>query len=151
MAEQGMTAANVSGELIQGAATAADPTYLEGKIHPLSVTLAGYLRVILGTGGATITTKEVRAATGVQTIVASSASSVPVLALNANRLGATVFNDSTSILYLLLVTGGTASATVYTVQIAANSYYEVPFNYTGALVGIWSSANGNARVTEFTA
>lgn len=91
------------------------------------------------------------AATGVQTSVASLASSVSVLASNVARKGATVFNDSTAILYLLLVTGGTASTTAYTVQLVAGAYYEVPFGYTGALIGIWAAANGNARVTEFTA
>lgn len=88
--------------------------------------------------------------TGTQSIVAGSASSVTVLASNANRMGATVYNDSTAILYALLKTGGTASTTVYTVQIAAGGYYEVPFKFTGGIIGIWASATGNARVTEFT-
>lgn len=90
------------------------------------------------------------ASTGTMASVASSASSVTVLAANAARIGAAVYNDSTQILYLLLVTGGTASSSVYTVQMAAASYYEVPAYYTGALIGIWASANGNARVTEFS-
>lgn len=97
-----------------------------------------------------VITKETKSATGTQSIVASSATSVTVLASNANRLGASVYNDSTQILFLLLTTGGTASATVYTVQMVAGAYYEVPFGYTGALIGIWASANGNARVMEMT-
>jgi len=90
-----------------------------------------------------------RSSAGVQTSVASSASSVTILAANSNRLGATVYNDSTQILYLLLGTGP-ASTSVYTVQLGSQSYYEVPFNFTGQLTGIWASANGNARVTELT-
>jgi hypothetical protein len=90
------------------------------------------------------------ASTGSQTTVASSGSSGTVLAANAARIGATVFNDSTQVLYLLLSTGGTATTSSYTVQVGASGYYEVPGFYTGALIGIWASANGNARVTEFT-
>ena|SRR5215831_5754479 len=90
-----------------------------------------------------------RSLVGVQSSVASSASSVTILASNVNRLGATVYNDSTQILYLLLG-AGPASTSVYTVQLASQAYYEVPFNYTAQLTGIWASANGNARVTELT-
>jgi len=74
---------------------------------------------------------------------------VTVLASNANRLGAIVYNDSTQILYLLLASG-TSSSSNYSVQLAANDYYEVPAFYTGVIKGIWTSANGNARVTEFS-
>lgn len=81
--------------------------------------------------------------------VASSASSVTVLAANTARIGCTIYNDSTAILYLALG-ATTASVTNYTVQIAANAYYEVPFNTTMALSGIWAAANGFARVTELT-
>jgi hypothetical protein len=99
---------------------------------------------------ATVTSKTTPSGTGSPATVASSASSVTVLAANANRLGATVYNDSTQVLYLLLQTGGTATTSTYTIQMASQSYYEVPFAYNGALIGIWASANGNARVTELT-
>lgn len=91
------------------------------------------------------------AAKGTTSNVASSASSVTVLAArtDAARIGSTVFNDSTAILYLLLDSAA-ASATNYTVQVAAGGYYETPANYQGQLTGIWSAANGNARVTELT-
>jgi hypothetical protein len=84
----------------------------------------------------------------VTSTVAGSASSVTILAANGGRKGATVVNDSTVLLYLKL--GTTASATDYTVKMAADQYYEVPFNYTGRIDGIWASATGNARITELT-
>jgi accessory colonization factor AcfC len=87
--------------------------------------------------------------TGTFSTVASSATNVTILAANSNRKGATVFNESTQILFLGL-SATAASATEYTVQMAANAYYEVPFNYRGAIQGLWSSVNGNARVTEMT-
>jgi hypothetical protein len=94
----------------------------------------------------------IAASTGVQSIVASSAASVTILAANANRRGALIWNDSTQILYILLVTGGTASTTVYTLQIAPQQLFDLQrvSVYTGAIIGIWASANGNARVTELT-
>jgi hypothetical protein len=87
--------------------------------------------------------------TGAQSNVNSSASSVEILAADKNRNGFTLYNDSTAILYLLL-SDGTASTTVYTTQVAANGgFFEAPYNYRGAVNGIWAVANGAARVTEF--
>jgi hypothetical protein len=82
--------------------------------------------------------------------VTSSATNVTLLASNASRKGFTIFNDSTSVLYVKF--GATASATSFHVKMAAGSYYESPagVNYTGIIDGIWASANGNARVGEFT-
>lgn len=91
--------------------------------------------------------KEIRSTTPTQSTVAASASNVAILASNANRLGATVFNDSASaVLYIKL--GTSASTSSYTTQIFPSGYYEIPFNYTGAIEGIWSAAVGNARITE---
>lgn len=97
------------------------------------------------------------ASTGTLTNVASSATSVTILAASAadattgrpTRKGVTITNDSTQVLYLKLAASA-ASATSYTVQLAAGAYYEVPFAYSGEIRGIWASANGNARVTELT-
>lgn len=100
--------------------------------------------------GTVIVPAGVRSTTGTQSSVASSASSVTVLAANTSRLGASVYNDSTQILYLLLATSGSASTTNYTLQMAPSTFYEVPFDYQGIIKGIWASANGNARVMEYT-
>lgn len=80
--------------------------------------------------------------------VAGSASSVTVLAANTARRGASIYNDSTSVLYLKF--GSTASSTSFTVKMQADEYFEVPFGYSGILTGIWVSATGAARVTEIT-
>jgi hypothetical protein len=90
-----------------------------------------------------------KAATSSVTSVNDAATSQSLLASNTSRLGATIHNDSTSILYLKL--GTTASTTSYTVKMLPDSYYEVPFGYTGAIDGIWSSdASGAARITEIS-
>lgn len=89
------------------------------------------------------------ASTGAQSSVASSATDVTCLASNAARKGATLYNDSTAVAYVLL-TSGTSSATAHSVQMTAGAYYEVPFSYTGAIKCIWASATGSMRVTELT-
>jgi hypothetical protein len=78
--------------------------------------------------------------------VAGSASSVQLLNNNGGRKGATIYNDSTALLYVKL--GTTASTSDFTVKMQADQYYEVPFGYTGKIDGIWASATGNARLTE---
>ena len=71
-----------------------------------------------------------------------------VLAANAARKGATVYNESTAVLYLGLGTTN-VSVTSYTVQLPAGALYEIPFGFTGQLRGLWAAVNGAARVTEF--
>ena len=95
-----------------------------------------------------------RSATATRSDVSGAASSTSLLASNTARIGATITNESTATLYLLLGTG-TASATNYTVAMAGASavpytYYEVPARYTGQIKGIWASATGSARMTELT-
>lgn len=78
--------------------------------------------------------------------VPASASSVEIFPSMGSGNGRTVFNDSTATLYLKF--GTTASATSYTVQLAAGAYFEFPLPlYVGAVDGIWSAANGDARIT----
>src|SRR5260221_4317428 len=132
-----------------GVVIASDQTNLPGNTKQLNGTTvsvnagtidAGTQRVVPG-----------GAATGTKSNVASSATSVTILASNTSRKGAVIYNDSTQILYLDL-SGGTASNSSYSVQIPANGYFEVPgpVVYNGLITGIWAAANGNARVTELT-
>ena len=87
---------------------------------------------------------------GAETNVASSASDGTILASNASRKQATITNDSTSVLYLLLANAA-SSATVYSVKLASGAYYELPSPvYTGVIKGIWASVDGYARVTELS-
>lgn len=70
-----------------------------------------------------------------------------VLASNVNRKGATIFSDgATGNLKL----GSTASATSFTVKLTDQAYYEVPYNYTGAIDFYSAAATGTLRVVEFT-
>ena len=108
----------------------------------------GYVDVKVTPSGALITAGA-SATTNTRSSVAAAAVDTLILASNTSRLGATVFNDSTAILYLALGTVA-ASTTDFTLKMAAASYYEVPFGYTGQIRGIWASATGSARIGEST-
>lgn len=85
--------------------------------------------------------------TGTNTSVSGSTSQVTLLASNANRKGATIYNDS--ILNALKISlGATVTANNFTVVIASSGYYELPFGYTGIVTGIFNTATGAARITE---
>jgi hypothetical protein len=91
------------------------------------------------------------ATTAVKTNVTSVTTSTTILAANANRRGAIVFNDSTSVLYISYGTS-TTSTTSFSVKVAAGAVYllDVPL-WNGAMTGIWSAAQGAARVTDISA
>jgi hypothetical protein len=80
--------------------------------------------------------------------IASATTSSTILAANSNRKGCTIWNDSTANLFIDF--DAEASTTDYAVKISAGGYFEMPFNYTGVVGGIWDAANGNARVRELT-
>lgn len=80
--------------------------------------------------------------------VASSATNVTIFSATGNIAGRTLFNDSTAVLYLKF--GATASTTSYTTQVAAGALFEFPQpTYAGQVDGIWASANGSARTTQW--
>lgn len=111
----------------------------EGDAGALRMTLARNLHIVNVADTATITT------------VASQDTNITILAANPNRIGATIFNNDTGVLYLKF--GATATATTSnTVVIAAGGYYEVPAPvYRGIIDGIWvTSGTGSANVTELT-
>lgn len=136
-----MTSTSVTSEST-AEATAAAPTYTEGQDAPLSQDLKGNLRV------------RTQSTTPAQSTVGDSATNVTLLAANTARKGATIYNDSSALLYLKL--GATASTTSFTAILLGNGgglggYFEVPYGYTGIIDGIWASdAGGNARITELT-
>lgn len=94
-----------------------------------------------------ITVQQPVATSVTATSVTAATTSGTILAANATRKGGTIWNASTATLFIEL--GATASLTAYSAQIAPGGYYEIPFNYTGVLSGIWSAVNGSALVREF--
>ena len=170
---QGAAIASKTGPLIQSSTTSADPSYTTATVNPLSTDTAGRLRVVLSSLGTNISVnngtassatqrvtiasdstgqiKEIRSGTGTVTSVADTATSATILAANTSRLGATITNDSSGILYVRFA-AGTASTTNYSQRLSQHQTVTVPANYTGIVVGIWATDpnDGAARVTEFT-
>jgi len=67
---------------------------------------------------------------------------------STGRLGCTIFNTGPGNLFVILGTA-TASTSVFTARLSAGDYYEVPFNYTGLIGGIFATA-GTAEVTQLS-
>ncbi len=86
--------------------------------------------------------------TSTPTTVASTTANQIILAANASRKGATIWNNSTANLFIEF--GAAATTSAFTAELSPGGYYEIPFKYTGAISGIWSAVNGNALVREFT-
>jgi len=139
----------VNSEIANDAIDAGNPIKIGGRASTAPITAVSTndrVDAFFDVQGRQIITQ--KALTGTPSNVSGSASNVTILAANTARLGATIWNDSTAILYLKL--GATASLTSCTVKMIADAYYEVPFGYYGIIDGIWASANGAARVTELT-
>jgi hypothetical protein len=88
--------------------------------------------------------------TGTITSVAGATSSTTLLAANTARVSATIYNDTSSGNILYIALAGTATTSSYTIKLWPGSYWDLPVNYTGIITGIWTSASGNARITELT-
>lgn len=76
-------------------------------------------------------------------------SSTTILAGNSARVWATIWNNSTAILYIKLG-GGTATATSCTKKLIADEFYEIPAWFVWPITGIWAAVNGAARITEIS-
>lgn len=94
-----------------------------------------------------VQTRPAPASTATLSNVASSATSVTVLAANSLRRLATFYNDSTQDVRLKF--GTTASATDFSVYLPSLGSLSLNGeDYSGRIDGIWISANGSMRVTE---
>lgn len=82
--------------------------------------------------------------------VATSGTVATLLAASAGRRMVHIYNESSVILYIKF--GAAASATDYTVALAATTgYYETApgFPYGGVITGVLASSTGFAQVTSY--
>lgn len=87
--------------------------------------------------------------TATTTAVNDTASNATLLASNADRIGATFYNDSTQVCYVKY--GTTASLSSFHVAMSPGGYLEIPFFYRGNIDGIWAAdGSGAMRICEFT-
>lgn len=82
------------------------------------------------------------------TSVAQSDTVVTLLASNAARVKAYIYNEGTRILYIKLGTGATTSD--FTVGLFPQNAFRLDYPaYTGQITGIWAAAGGGAaKMTE---
>jgi hypothetical protein len=114
----------------------ANLTELEALVTTLQADVADGVRIPNATTGGTGPTDFTSTSYG--TIATAS----------TGRLGCTIFNSGPGNLHVLLGTA-TASTSVFTTRLSAGDYYEVPFNYTGLIGGIFATA-GTAEVTQLS-
>lgn len=120
----------------------------DGKVGVLGMTTDRKLKISGSFSSAPITS-----ATNTLTSVADNASSVSLLASNAARLCFTLYNDSTSAVFVKC--GATASATSFTKKMLPREVWttaDLGVNWIGAIDAIWETAPGGAmRINEMAA
>jgi hypothetical protein len=114
----------------------ANLTELEALVTTLQADVADGVRIPNATTGGTGPTDFTSTSYG--TIATAS----------TGRLGCVIFNNGPGNLHVTLGTA-TTSTSVFTVRLSAGDYYEVPFNYTGLIGGIFATA-GTAEVTQLS-
>lgn len=91
-----------------------------------------------------------KSSTATRTAVPSVVSTGTILAANASRKGATIYNSDANAL-LLDLSGGTASSSRCQIRLQTGQSYEVGAGFTGTITGIWEADGaGQADVVEFT-
>lgn len=120
-----------------------------GSVRPLTGSDAIDVAINDGLGNQLTGFDSSRPATSVITTVASSATSVTLLAANTARRRLVINNSSSSVLFVAFA--ATATATAYTYRVPAHSTVDGILNdYTGIVTGIWTTAAGNAIITEIS-
>lgn len=117
--------------------------------NSFAVVVASDQGAVAVTQGTAVNSNSNSASSATKSNVSGANTSTTLLSSNANRKGVAIWNDSTAILYVD-ISGGTASTTSTTVKLIADAYYELPAPIvTNAVTGIWATATGAARITEW--
>jgi hypothetical protein len=82
--------------------------------------------------------------------VASSISSVQIVAANTNRKGISIYNNSTAALFLSYAAPATAANSFMQMQPGSLLMLDQQLIVSNAIYGIWTAANGSAQVTQYT-
>jgi hypothetical protein len=128
------TLASLNRSVITGQTTGGGGGYVNVKVNP--------------SGALTVENTPATSGTGTVSTASVTTANTTVLASNGSRKGATIYNEGT--VTALVKLGSTASTTSYTIKMAVDGYYEVPFGFTGIITGITASGTATLRVTELT-
>jgi hypothetical protein len=121
-------------------------TTLLGRV-PANLTVTATRLLVDGSGVVQPTGVPVRTPT--TTSITSGASSVTILAANANRKGISIANDSTSALRLSYATPASSANAFIVMQPGSFLWLDQQLIVGNIIYGIWESANGTAQVTEY--
>jgi hypothetical protein len=109
---------------------------------------AGAFGLVVRVAGS-ITTTVAQPTTGTTTSVAMSVVVATILALNAARLGAILWNNGAAAVFVRLAAGATTA--LFTIRLSNNSEWEIPYPvYTGIITGITSAGVATILATELT-
>lgn len=110
--------------------------------------IAGGTAIPVSVSGSVTTTVD-KSTTSTTTSVVGATSNTVVLASNANRLGATLYNNTSKNMYVKL--GTAASTSSFTTVLMKGVFWEVTSDYTGEIDAVWDTGvAGNVLVTELT-
>lgn len=112
-------------------------------------TMSGSAPVVIASDQSPVAISQPTVTAGtITSVAATTTASTQLLASNPIRKGMMIYNESSAVLYLAF--NSTCTTTFYTVQIPASGFFEMPTApvYTGIITGVWSAANGSARITE---
>lgn len=111
-------------------------------------------RLQIGDGGGSltvdgsVTANQNNKSTASVSSVANSGSSFTVLSSNSSAVGRSIYNDSSTNVYIKF--GTTATTSDFTHKMSPGSFWEIPQPlYTGRIDAIASAATGSLRITEW--
>jgi hypothetical protein len=134
-------------ELVKAVLAAERP---DGSFTDINATQGGNLKISLEeVNGIDPLPTTVPVRTPTTTSVASSASSVTILAANANRRGVSIANDSTASLRLSFTSPATTTNAFIVLPPGSFILLDQQLIVGNAIYGIWTAANGTAQVTEY--
>lgn len=126
------------------------PVWVTGSVTT-NVTPVATQSVYVGgwnTVAVTASVQELRSATAVlsSTLASSGLVGYSLLTSNSSRKGATFFLEGNRVAYLKLGTG--ANTNSFSIKMTNNSYWEIPFNYTGDVTVSFNSGSQVASLYQ---
>lgn len=83
-----------------------------------------------------------------RSIITGCTGSGATILIAKRREGFSIYNHSTTVLYLTF--GESASTSSFSVALTSNAFYESQNAYSGPVAGVWDSpVTGSAQVTEY--
>jgi hypothetical protein len=96
----------------------------------------------------TVSSSQATSANATLTTVEVGSANTVLLASNVNRKGATIFSVDATV---FVAFGQTPTTTLYAAKVPSSSYYEIPYNWTGAVNAIAAVSGQTVNIQEFTA